>query len=197
MGPETAKQELDENPCGSYLVAIQRWSISGITEIEKLSYAGWHLNNGSKLNSETAESLTSSILMNSEQLWEHFDQANLNDFSDKITNLFDDLNSQYFTFQEEHTLDLEDKVNFQLRSLERHKAAQLEMMTNVIRNQRDIIDHSNDMSVKTKRFNVIRTWEGKINKLEERISERKERIHQSMKFTSEAEDVAAILIEVS
>ena len=132
-----------------------------------------------------------------EQLWEHFDQANLNDFSDKITNLFDDLNSQYFTFQEEHTLDLEDKVNFQLRSLERHKAAQLEMMTNVIRNQRDIIDHSNDMSVKTKRFNVIRTWEGKINKLEERISERKERIRQSMKFTSEAEDVAAILIEVS
>jgi len=197
MGPETAKQELDENPCGSYLVAIQRWSISGITEIEKLSYAGWHLNNGSKLNSETAESLTSSILINSEQLREHFDQANLNYFSDKITNLFDDLNSQYFTFQEEHTLDLEDKVNFQLRSLERHKAAQLEMMTNVIKNQRDIIDRSNDMSVKTKRFNVIRTWEGKINKLEERISERKERIRQSMKFTSEAEDVAAILIEVS
>ena len=68
---------------------------------------------------------------------------------------------------------------------------------NVIQKQKDIFDQSRDMDVKTKCLNVVRLWEGRLNKLHERISEKKTKIDSAMNFTSEAEDVAAVLIQVS
>ena len=178
-------------------MAIQRWSVSGITEIEKLTYTGLCLETNKQINAEAAETLASSVLHLSEPLRTKFNQNELSVFGDAISSLFDKLSHKYSTFIEEHALDLRDKVNFQLKSLERHEAAQRDMINNVIQKQKDIFDQSRDMDVKTKCLNVVRLWEGRLNKLHGRISEKKTKIDSAMNFTSEAEDVAAVLIQVS
>ena len=53
------------------------------------------------------------------------------------------------------------------------------------------------MDVKTKSMNVIRLWEGKLKKLDERIDEKKKNVQNALNCTSEAEDVAAALIQIS
>ena len=70
-------------------------------------------------------------------------------------------------------------------------------MNNVIQKHKDTLHQSRDMDVKTKSMNVIRLWEGKLRKLDERISEKKRNVQNAMNFTSEAEDVAAALIQIS
>ena len=71
------------------------------------------------------------------------------------------------------------------------------MMNNVIQKHKDTLHQSQDMDVKTKSMNVIRLWEGKLRKLDERISEKKRNVQNALNFTSEAEDVAAALIQIS
>ena len=85
----------------------------------------------------------------------------------------------------------------QLRSLERHEKLQKSMIKLVIENQKEILEKVIDPKEQTKRSNVIKLWQGKLNKLDERIDEKKRKIESSKNFTSEAEDVAAAFIEIS
>ena len=149
------------------------------------------------ISAETAETLSSSVLTKSERLRHTFTQDELSRFGSAASDLFEELSYKYSSFIEEHSLEIEDKVNFQLRSLERHEASQREMINNVIQKQKDMQNQSRDMDVKTKSMNVIRLWEGKLKKLDERIDEKKKNVQNALNFTSEAEDVAAALIQIS
>ena len=195
--PKSIDGELNHNAQGLYLVVIQRWSVSGITEIERLAYTGICLDTNIPISPETAETLSSSVLNKSMRLRHDFTQDELSAFGSAASDLFEELSFKYSSFIEEHSLEIEDKVNFQLRSLERHEASQREMMNNVIQKHKDTLHQSRDMDVKTKSMNVIRLWEGKLRKLDERISEKKRNVQNAMNFTSEAEDVAAALIQIS
>ena len=110
--------------------------------------------------------------------------------------LFGHLNNRYSDFREEYSLELEDRANFQLRSLERHELAQKNMINDVLEKHQRIFDTTKDMSVKTRRGSLIKAQEGKLRKLAERIDDKRQKIERSKSYTSEAEDVAAILLKV-
>ena len=77
-----------------------------------------------------------------------FTRDELSAFGSAASDLFEELSFKYSSFIEEHSLEIEDKVNFQLRSLERHEASQREMMNNVIQKHKDTLHQSRDMDVK-------------------------------------------------
>ena len=96
------------------------------------------------------------ILSNGEHLQISFADNELHQFADVASDLFNSLSYQYSAFQQEHSLDLEDTANFQLRSLERHERLQKSMINEVIENQKEILEKSADPKEQTKRSNVIK-----------------------------------------
>jgi uncharacterized protein YeaO (DUF488 family) len=194
--PNSTLTELGGDPSGLYLITVQRWSISGITEVEKLVFAGQSLDNGVLISADTAEVLATTVIQKGRLIEQFFLDDERDDFANTASFLFAHLNNRYAEFREEYSLELEDRANFQLRSLERHELAQKNMINGVLEKHQRILDTTNDMSVKTRRGSLIKMQEGKLRNLAERIDDKRQKIERSKSYTSEAEDVAAILLKV-
>ena len=194
--PNSTLTELGGDPSGLYLITVQRWSISGITEVEKLVYVGQSLGNGALISADAAEVLATMVIQKGQLIEQFFLDDERDDFANTASFLFGHLNNRYSDFREEYSLELEDRANFQLRSLERHELAQKNMINDVLEKHQRIFDTTKDMSVKTRRGSLIKAQEGKLRKLAERIDDKRQKIERSKSYTSEAEDVAAILLKV-
>ena len=70
------------------------------------------------------------------------------------------------------------------------------MINEVLEKHKFIFETTNDLSVKTRRGSLIKAMEGKLRSLAGRINDKRQKIERSKIYTSEAEDVAAILLKI-
>ena len=194
--PASTMNELGADPTGIYIITVQKWSIFGATAVEKLVYAGQRVDDEMRISADAAEVLVTTLIQQGKFIEYFFQDADRDEFANTASLLFDHLNNRYSDFREEYSLELEDRANFQLRSLERHELAQKNMINDVLEKHQRIFDTTKDMSVKTRRGSLIKAQEGKLRKLAERIDDKRQKIERSKSYTSEAEDVAAILLKV-
>ena len=194
--PVSTMNELGANPSGVYIITVQKWSIFGATAVEKLVYAGQRVDDRMLISADTAEVLATTLIQRGEFIEHFFQEADRDQFASTASYLFDHLNNRYSDFCDEYSLELSDRANFQLRSLERHEAAKKNMMNDILEKHRYKFETTNDLSVKTRRRSLMEAEKGKLRKLAERIEDRRQKIERSKIYTSEAEDVAAILLKI-
>ena len=188
--------ELGADPTGIYIITVQKWSIFGATAVEKLVYAGQRVDDEMRISADAAEVLVTTLIQQGKFIEYFFQDADRDEFANTASLLFDHLNNRYSEFCDEYSLELSDRANFQLRSLERHEAAQKNMINEVLEKHKFIFETTNDLSVKTRRGSLIKAMEGKLRSLAGRINDKRQKIERSKIYTSEAEDVAAILLKI-
>lgn len=182
---------------GTYLIAIQQWSLSGLTQIEKLAYAGINYDTGLRLSSDEAEYLTSMILINAEKNSNMFDDNLLNQFAITVDELFENLQIQFHEFFNYNQIMASDRAKFQTRSLDRHFHQQKNTIYSVIDKHREIINFTNDEKVKTRRNSLIKAQEGKLKVLEEKVNSRMQKINRGVDIQSSQKDVSAIILQIN
>ena len=181
---------------GIYIIGIQRWSISGLTDIEKLAYSCKNENKGTHLTSDEAELLATAILTDGEKNLRSFTEEELTDFAITVDHLFEALQLQFDDFYAQHELSLRDRANFQLRSLDRHFKAQENSILDVIEGHRSVMNRTNDPKVMTRRNALIKASEGRLRALSEKVDVRKQKIKKGKDSQSSQKDVSAIILEI-
>ena len=188
-----------------YLVAIQQWTISGLTNIDKLAYAGTDLNTNQPLTTEVAERLANKVAVSAKKFNLSADCSTL-EMADNAELLLDRLYSNFLSYKEDYESELRDKADFQLKNLEQNIEVQRESRRTAIKTaeenyakkrQRGELSNPDVCEKEQKKLeNTKRLNEGKIAKLTEKFELRAEQINQSLQLTEEATDVTTILIQV-
>ena len=146
--PASTMNELGADPTGIYIITVQKWSIFGATAVEKLVYAGQRVDDEMRISADAAEVLVTTLIQQGKFIEYFFQDADRDEFANTASLLFDHLNNRYSDFCDEYSLELSDRANFQLRSLERHEAAQKNMINEVLEKHQFIFETTNDLSVK-------------------------------------------------
>ena len=193
-------------PLGRYLVAIQQWTISGLTNIDKLAYAGTDLNSSVPLPNEIAERLANRVAVSANKL-NTATPINATEVAESVEALLDRLYSDFLSYKDDYESELQDRADFQLRNLEQNIEMQRESRRTAIRtaeinfqekqSRGDFSEPGKREAEQKKLENTKRLNEGKIAKLTEKFELRAEQINQALQLTEEATDVTAILIEVT
>ena len=186
------------------MIAIQQWTISGLTNIDKLVYAGCELASSKPIANDIAERLANKIAVSADKL-NIMNFSNRDKIADNVEILLDRLYSDFLVYKDSYESELEDRADFQLKNLAQNIDSQKESRKAAIRTAEEKyynkkasgeFKHSHEHEVKkldtTRRLN-----EGKIAKLNEKFELRSEQIKKSLHLTQEATDVTAILIEVT
>ena len=115
-----------------YLVAIQQWTISGLTNIDKLAYAGTDLKTNQSLTTDVAERLANKVAVsgNKSDLPADCDTSEIASIAEI---LLDRLYSNFLSYKEDYESELRDKADFQLKNLEQNIEIQRESRRTAIK----------------------------------------------------------------
>lgn len=189
---EVIQAEITE---GLYLVVVQLWSISGLTQIEKLSYAGTNMTNGESIDDNTAEILANKMTISGKPA----DDLLIN--NEKIAlvakNLFDKLDDQFDLYCSERLSELEDRVSFQKRNLDQQLKYQNNVTYGAVNKLKIKKQLTTDPKKLTNLDSLIKAQIGKFEKLEQKYLFKKQQLTDSLIPTDDITRVAAIIAKVT
>jgi Helicase conserved C-terminal domain len=173
---------------GRYAVLAGLWRFGGIIDQERVVYAGISLDGACIIPSESAERLVNAALGHG-TLWAaagaELDGDAIADSCERL--LVDDLNTQFSAEESARKAEQNDRAEIQLRNLERRFSQERQsLLDRIDRQQR---------SDRTK-GNMLAANQGKLRKLEERATQRRRKIAESRKVSSQQEALLAMVAEV-
>ena len=172
---------------GIYVLAAALWSFQALQDTEKLAYAAAPLNASADfLEPDNSERLAVAAIASGKD-W--LEARNTLDF-DLAYQVAKDLFGHLYNGFEEFSRDLqnrnEDRADVQIRTLEQHLKNKKEQLENPLQGYRE----------KKQGAFVKKMTEGKIRKLEERISQRRAQIEEKRKILSRSREIAVAVIAI-
>ncbi len=172
---------------GTYVLAAQLWSFSGLQDTEKLIYTAALLENPDVLlEFEDAEKLAVAAIADGKD-W--LEARNIVDLKKAyyVANqiLFDNLDEEYESFERELRARNEDRADIQLRTLEQHYSRQLEKLNETLEKHRQF-----------NRDTLVKATEGKIKALENRADQQRLKIKNRRKVSTGSQEIAIAIIKV-
>ena len=179
---------------GTFLITVQQWTITGLSSIEKLAYAGQNSETGAKIEPELAEMIANKVANVGEL--NHITPPNLDRLSQSCEAMFDQLLIDFEVFKSEYIDELYDRANFQKRNLDSHLVYQKEITDSAIEKLFERASLEPNPKKKQNLQSLMQAQRGKLTKLEEKYSYRKSEIDKSLELTEEATNVTAIYVQI-
>lgn len=172
---------------GTYVLAIMKWSLGGVLEIERLGFAGINAETGEVLAADEAEALAIRASTEGKYWSEASMEADLGELAFQCDErLFqEELGLGFDQFVQERSAENDDRADVQLRTLERHREQWLEIR------QRVIAGHK-----AAGRDSLARATEAQVRSFEDRCTRRREEIERARHLEPSTEDIAVVLVRV-
>lgn len=171
---------------GDYVLAIARWSVTGLQSSEKLAYAGARIIDGGLLEKETAERLANYVVQYGEDWFESHQLINLDSVS-KIADdlLFGQLDAKFNDYVNDIRRRNEDRADLLLRNLYRHHDS-----------QRKKLEDIRSKHLANNRKSLVKATDGRIEALVNRIERQEQAIESRRSINYRSEEIAVALIRV-
>jgi superfamily II DNA or RNA helicase len=170
---------------GVYAYAVNRWSVSGAREIEKLEYCAKRLGAKTTLGRDQAELLVNASAMHGRDWLGAEKEADL----EKSVAAYEEIDSRleegYQRFIEDIGRENADRASLMLNTLEHHRQAQLGKLKETLEKHRLL-----------GRVKLIPAVEGKIRRLNERMDERSLALKSKQEIASSESRVSGGIIIV-
>ena len=184
---EMSAGEIPDLKKGIYFYHVQRWSVQGVRDIERLVFKTVPLEEPKKpLPDDNSEKLiTTAALAGKDWLAARntVDGRMVSDLFDETLTAFE---SQFHSYKERLDMENNDRVDQQIQSVSRHKDRRIATLTERIQAQ----------MLKGRNSVVVRLDEGKIRKEKERAQERIVRLEKARDLRSDYRDVSIGVIRV-
>lgn len=160
---------------GTYVFAVNRWSISGEQDIERLAFEAKNLDTGNFLEAEDAERLVSAAAMNGQPWQAAVGQLDGTLVGDGFDLVVDRLELRYQEYIARAQRENRDRVSFQFDQVDRQEAREVQRLEDLIWRLR-----------LEKKMRTIKANEGRLSKVKERAVERRARLkgHQELRHES-------------
>ncbi|HWP56706.1 MAG TPA: helicase-related protein [Candidatus Acidoferrales bacterium] len=170
---------------GVYVFAVQRWSVGGVQDIERLYYAAVRIGSGECcLTPEDAERLISAAALHGEDWLSAADHVDFTEAARLANDVcLAEADKEYKAFVEERRAQNDDRADIQERSAEAHFRARRETLINV-----------HDRHLRAGRHGLARATEGQIGALKRWLERERKRIAERRQLTPTKEDVCVGLI---
>ena len=183
---EMSAGEMPELEKGVYFYHVQRWSVKGVRDIERLVFKVVPLNQPRKrFSDDFSEKFITTATMAGKD-WpaarNTVEGKSVSDLYDDILSEFED---QFAGYIERIDMENNDRVDLQIQSVARHRDRRISTIKERIKVHR-VKDHQT----------AIRLDEGKIRKEGERAEERIARLEKARDLRSEYRDVSVGVIRV-
>jgi hypothetical protein len=175
----------EDLPPGVYVFAVQRWTVRGVQDIERLHYSAVRMDgNGEPVSPELAERLVT-IAANQGADWlsasERVDFATAAHLANEVCLAESD--KEYDSFVQELQAQNDDRADIQQRSAEAHFRARSETLTNV-----------RDRHVLAGRHGLARATEAQIEALKRWIERERARVAERRRMTQRKDEICVGLI---
>jgi SNF2 family DNA or RNA helicase len=155
-----SRREISDIPTGVYVFSVERWSIRGIREIERIHISAGSLSSGQgMLSDDQAEKLVMTAARQGDD-WQV--AANVFDFNkaaELIEKFMVQAEKKYETYVEQLRYENNDRADVQEKSLKRHRDQQLEKLADLLERQID-------------RERIARMTRGRIEALKSRVDQK-------------------------
>lgn len=185
---EISSNRLGQAAPGSYVYAIQRWTVSGSREIERLEYLVCKLDDGSMIEGELAEQWVNTASLEGQD-W--LAATNCIDHS-HAASTFDDcraeLDERFLRFRDAQIRENQDRINMMVKSLQHHLDGQ----------RRKIIERIQRYRAwgSDKQRRMIPAEEGKLRALNKKIGDRIDELKAKTSPQAHASLVSAGVIRI-
>jgi len=172
---------------GTYMLAIMKWSLGGVLEIERLGFAGLNCGTSETLSEDEAEALA--IRASTEG--SYWSEAAMDMDLDEVGGQCDEMLFQgelgrgFDLFVQERSAENDDRADVQLRTLERHREQWLEIRERVIAGHKA-----------ASRDGLARAVEAQVRAFEDKCARRREEIERARQLEPSTEDIAVVLVRV-
>jgi hypothetical protein len=170
---------------GVYVFAVQRWTVRGVQDIERLYYTAVALDGGRKsISAEMAERLVT-IAANQGTDWlgaaDRVDFATAAHLSNEIC--LAEADKEYDSFVQALQAQNDDRADIQERSAEAHFRARRDTLTNV-----------RDRHIRAGRHGLARATEAQIEALKRWVERERARITERRRMTQRKDEICVGLI---
>lgn len=171
---------------GDYVLAIARWSVTGLQSSEKLAYAGARIFDSDVLETETAERLANYAVQYGEDWFEAHHHINLDSVSKIADNLlFGELDAKFNDYVNDIRRRNEDRADLQVHNLNRHHD-----------NQRRKLEDIRLKHLTNNRRSLVKATDGRIEALLNRIKRQEQAIESRRSINYRSDEIAIALIRV-
>jgi SNF2 family DNA or RNA helicase len=150
---------------GTYVFAVNRWSISGEQDIERLAFDAQDLDTGEYLDGEDSERLVSAVAMHGLPWQAAVGQLDGPRVGDGFESVVERLDQRYLEYVERAKRENRDRVSFQFDQVDRQEAREVQRLEDLIWRLRF-----------EDKLRTIKANEGRLAKVKERASERRARL---------------------
>jgi superfamily II DNA or RNA helicase len=172
---------------GTYVLAIMKWSLGGVLEIERLGFAGLNSDTSEILASDEAEALAIRASMEGK----YWPEASVDVDLGEVARMCDEMLFQgelgrgFDLFVNERSAENDDRADVQLRTLERHRQQWLETRQRVIAGHRA-----------AGRDGLARAVEAQVRSFEDKCVRRRVEIERARQLEPSTEDIAVVLVRL-
>lgn len=172
---------------GHYAFHVERWSLTGLRDFEKLCYSAVCLDNGRALSPDEAELLINGAAYSGE-LWQKPALANeLESLWEMVIekNLMSASRVGFGDYRRSIQGDNQDRIDLQTKLLENHRSKKGAQLAEILSKHRQ-----------ANRLGLIAATEGKIRKLNERVSLQLRHLQERRHMTASSSEVCHGLLQV-
>ncbi|MBN2571080.1 MAG: DEAD/DEAH box helicase [Ignavibacteriales bacterium] len=173
---------------GNFVFTIRKWKVSGLQEIEKLSFSVASVSdNPISYSPEDSEKIIMAILSNGDKNW--YEAKNYKDF-EKAADIANNIclaqsDKLYEDFVNELKMQNFDRAQIQLNTLKSHKENQIKKLTEIIERHRQ-----------NGREPLAKATEGKIVKLEDRVERKQLEVNNKKEIKHNQEDICIGILRI-
>lgn len=184
---------------GTYVFSIQRWSIRGLQDQEKLYYTALGLGQDELLDDETAERLVVKAALEGIDWPEAPNQVDFNLAAEQAQNrCLAHADQQYELYSDEIRNKNEDLADVQEQTLISHLDNQRTRLYEIRDDMLRQASHPGLMPQRKQNLeNLAKAREGQVRRLEERCKRRQLRIQEGRDLKQDKEDIAVGVIKVA
>lgn len=184
---ELPRSVLESLEPDAYVFVVQHWSIGGLREVEKLSYAAASMSQSSSTLSQDESERLVMASANHGMDWPaakgEVDFGRVHDLANDV--LIVEADDRFEKFLEQVTVENEDRAAIQESSVKSHRDNQLSILRKV-----------KDEHLRRGRDSLAKATEGKMNALENRIERQLRRIKQGREITHRKDEICVGVVRV-
>lgn len=188
----------DNIPPGIYLVGGAVWSVRGLHAAERLVFQAVNIREDAEMLSE---SYSEKLALAAAAAGRDWPQARSSADALRLAgiasdDIFGELRSHYHTYLDEVQAQNDDRIDIQVRNLNRHFQRQRARCEDVIAKHKYVMSMTNDPKQVKTRQNLVKAEEGKIKKLDEQVGMRLRRLEERRILLNDFDEVCVALINV-
>lgn len=178
------RRKIQDIPMGVYVFSIEKWSIRGIREIEKLHVSARLLADDQvMLSDDQAEKLVTTAARVGED-WQAADTVvDLNKAAELIEQCMVEAEEKYETFVEQLRYENNDRADVQEKSLKQHRDRQLDKLKDLLERQRE-------------RERIARMTRGRIEAMKSRVDQKLMEIQSRRELRHLKQDICVGMIRI-